>query len=148
MASEYPYMKRGRCIHEKTVSLVVCCKPSPFRAVVLTQTRYHSAKIRHIQNKPIQERSLYEFVNCQYANGEIVYWQFYKKYFICKERRKNNLTQEELRELYCKRLEREKQIYVAKATGINGAILSQFKRGKINLYPHLFSKLESYLMNP
>uniref|UniRef100_UPI003F7D0640 hypothetical protein n=1 Tax=Waltera acetigignens TaxID=2981769 RepID=UPI003F7D0640 len=58
------------------------------------------------------------------------------------------MTQAELRELYCKRLEREKQTYVAKATGINGAILSQFKRGKINLYPHLFSKLESYLMNP
>ena len=86
-------------------------------------------------------------MNCQYANGEIVYWQFYKKYFICKERR-SNLTQAELRELYCKRLEREKQTYVAKATGINGAILSQFKRGKIDLYPHLFSRLESYLMNP
>lgn len=57
------------------------------------------------------------------------------------------MTQAELRELYCKRLEREKQIYVAKVTGINGAILSQFKRGKIDLYPHLFSKLESYLMN-
>lgn len=94
-----------------------------------------------------QERSLYEFVNCQYANGEIVYWQFLKNIFICKERR-SNLTQAELRELYCKRLEREKQTYVAKATGINGAILSQFKRGKIDLYPHLFSKLESYLMNP
>ena len=94
-----------------------------------------------------QERSLYEFVNCQYANGEIVYWQFLKNIFICKERRRN-LTQAELRELYCKRLEREKQTYVAKATGINGAILSQFKRGKIDLYPHLFSKLESYLMNP
>ena len=58
------------------------------------------------------------------------------------------MTQAELRELYCKRLEREKQTYVAKATGINGAILSQFKRGKIDLYPHLFSRLESYLMNP
>ena len=86
-------------------------------------------------------------MNCQYANGEIVYWQFLKNIFICKERR-SNLTQAELRELYCKRLEREKQTYVAKATGINGAILSQFKRGKIDLYPHLFSKLESYLMNP
>ena len=53
------------------------------------------------------------------------------------------MTQAELRELYCKRLEREKQTYVAKATGINGAILSQFKRGKID-----FSRLESYLMNP
>lgn len=82
-----------------------------------------------------QERSLYEFVNCQYANGEIVYWQFLKNIFICKERR-SNLTQAELRELYCKRLEREKQTYVAKATGINGAILSQFKRGKIVNAPY------------
>lgn len=57
------------------------------------------------------------------------------------------MTQVELREMYYKRLEREKQTYVAKATGINGAILSQFKRGKIDLYPHLFSKLENYLTN-
>ena len=96
-----------------------------------------------------QERSLYEFVNCQYANGEIVYWQFFTKNILyAKKGERNNLTQAELRELYCKRLEREKQTYVAKATGINGAILSQFKRGKIDLYPHLFSKLESYLINP
>lgn len=60
----------------------------------------------------------------------------------------NNLTQEELRELYCKRLEREKQCYIAKQTGINPAILSQFKTGKFeSLHPHLFVKLESYLMN-
>ena len=57
------------------------------------------------------------------------------------------MTQVELRDLYCKRLEKEKQTYIAKTTGINGSILSQFKRGKIDLYPHLFSKLESYLMN-
>lgn len=73
---------------------------------------------------------------------------FIKKFLYAKKGERNNLTQAELRELYCKRLEREKQTYVAKATGINGAILSQFKRGKIDLYPHLFSKLESYLMNP
>lgn len=56
------------------------------------------------------------------------------------------LTSEELRELYCKTLEREKQCYIAKQTGINPAILSQFKTRKFNsLHPHLFEKLETYL---
>ena len=59
-----------------------------------------------------------------------------------------NLTSEELRKLYCKTLEREKQCYIAKKTGINPAILSQFKTGKFNsLHPHLFEKLEAYLTN-
>lgn len=91
MASEYPYMKRGRCIHEKTVSLVVCCKPSPFRAVVLTQTRYHSAK-NTAHSKQTNPRAIAcEFVNCQYANGEIVYWQFLKKIFYI-QRKEREIT--------------------------------------------------------
>ena len=38
-----------------------------------------------------------------------------------------------------------KQMYVAKVTGIDGSILSKFKTGKFDLYPHLFEKLEAYL---
>lgn len=57
------------------------------------------------------------------------------------------MSQTELRELYCDRLKREKQCYIAEQTGINAAVLSQFKNGHINLYPHLFEKLEAYLTN-
>lgn len=57
------------------------------------------------------------------------------------------MTQEELRELYNDRLEKEKQTYISKVTGIDGSILSKFKTGKINLYSGLFSKLENYLTN-
>lgn len=55
------------------------------------------------------------------------------------------MTQEELRAEYRKRLEREKQIYIAKAIGVDYGILSRFKNNKIDLYPHLFKKLELYL---
>jgi hypothetical protein len=57
------------------------------------------------------------------------------------------MTQEELRELYNDRLEKEKQTYISKVTGIDGAILSKFKNNKINLYPVLFTKLKNYLLN-
>lgn len=57
------------------------------------------------------------------------------------------MTQEELRELYNNRLEKEKQTYISKVTGIDGAILSKFKNNKINLYPALFARLENYLTN-
>ena len=57
------------------------------------------------------------------------------------------MTQEELRELYNDRLEKEKQTYISKVTGIDGTILSKFKNNKINLYPALFAKLEAYLAN-
>lgn len=56
-----------------------------------------------------------------------------------------DMTQEELRTEYRKRLEREKQIYIAKAIGVDYGILSRFKNNKIDLYPHLFKKLELYL---
>lgn len=55
------------------------------------------------------------------------------------------MTQEELRTLYKERVKREKQCFIAQKTGINPAILSQFKTGKYDLYPHLFEKLENYL---
>lgn len=57
------------------------------------------------------------------------------------------MTQEELRKIYKQRLVREKQSYISKAVDIDGSILSKFKTGKIDLYPHLFEKLETYLLN-
>ena len=56
------------------------------------------------------------------------------------------MTQEELRELYKERLQRKKQGWIAKQTNINQNILSQFKNGRMNLYPHLFERLEAYLI--
>lgn len=56
------------------------------------------------------------------------------------------MTQEQLRELYLKRLKREKQCYIAHETNINSAVLSRFKNGKIDLFPHLFKRLEEYLV--
>ncbi|MGN8733005.1 hypothetical protein ACTNEY_05090 [Fusicatenibacter saccharivorans] len=56
------------------------------------------------------------------------------------------MTQEQLRELYLKRLKREKQCYIAHETNINSAVLSRFKNGKIDLFPHLFERLEKYLV--
>lgn len=57
------------------------------------------------------------------------------------------LSQTELRELYRERLRCEKQCYIAEQTGINAAVLSQFKNAHIDLYDHLFKKLEAYLLN-
>lgn len=58
-----------------------------------------------------------------------------------------NISQEELRELYNDYLEKGKQMYVAKVTGIDGSILSKFRTGKFNsLYPHLAQKLEKFLL--
>lgn len=57
------------------------------------------------------------------------------------------MTNEELRTMLKERLEREKATYICKVTGINKDVLSAFKNGKIEkLYPHLFSKLEAYLL--
>jgi len=57
------------------------------------------------------------------------------------------VTQEELRNLYKERLEREKQTYISKMVKIDPSILSKFKTGKIDLYPNLFERLEDYLLN-
>ncbi|WP_313184799.1 hypothetical protein [Lacrimispora sp.] len=45
------------------------------------------------------------------------------------------------------RLEREKQSYIAKTIGIDAGVLSKFRNKKIDLYPHLFEKLEAYLLD-
>ena len=47
------------------------------------------------------------------------------------------MSNEELRAMYKERLKREKQYYIAEATGIDKSILSRFKNNKIDLYPHL-----------
>lgn len=57
------------------------------------------------------------------------------------------MTQEELRNLLKERTEKEKQVYIAKVTGIDKDVLSRFKLGKIDLYSALFKKLEAYLTN-
>ena len=55
------------------------------------------------------------------------------------------MTQNELREMYCERLKREKQCYISEITEISNSVLSRFKKGKIDLYTNLFDKLEKYL---
>lgn len=57
------------------------------------------------------------------------------------------MTQEELRKIYNERVQREKQSYISKQVEIDGSLLSKFKTGKIDLYPHLFKRLEEYLLN-
>lgn len=57
------------------------------------------------------------------------------------------MTQEQLRAMYIERTEKEKQSYISKQTNINAGLLSQFKHGKIDLYPHLFERLKKYLTN-
>lgn len=57
------------------------------------------------------------------------------------------MTQEELRNMYNLRLEREKQSYIAKTIGVGVDALSKFRNNKIDLYPHLFEKLEAYLLD-
>ena len=60
---------------------------------------------------------------------------------------KEVLTQEELRTMLHQRLEREKASYICKVIGMNKDTLSKFKNKKIDLYPHLFVKLQDYLLN-
>lgn len=55
------------------------------------------------------------------------------------------MTQEELRYLYCERIKRERQRYIAGVTMIDESLLSKFKLGKVELLPHLFKRLETYL---
>lgn len=69
------------------------------------------------------------------------------KLIVIAKRKEQNMTQEELREMYRERLQREKQTYISKVTKIDSSLLSKFKTGKINLYPHLFVRLEEYLTN-
>ena len=55
------------------------------------------------------------------------------------------MTQEELRNLACEKAKGTKKCYMAEESGINRSILSRFMNGHIDLYPHLFAKLEAYL---
>lgn len=58
------------------------------------------------------------------------------------------MTQDELRELLCKRLEKEKQRYISKVTGINTTTLSLFKTGRFStLSERQFEILKNYLEN-
>lgn len=55
------------------------------------------------------------------------------------------VTQDEVRELLIKRVESEKQTYIAKRIGVPKQVLSAFKLNKKNLYPESLEKLEAYL---
>lgn len=58
------------------------------------------------------------------------------------------MTQDELRELLCKRLESGKQRYISKVTGINTTTLSLFKTGRFATLPEdQFEALKNYLEN-
>lgn len=57
------------------------------------------------------------------------------------------MTQEEVRELLIKRVESEKQTYIARQIGVPKQVLSAFKLGKKELYPESLAKLEEYLLN-
>lgn len=56
------------------------------------------------------------------------------------------MTQEEVRELLIKRVESEKQTYIARQIGVPKQVLSAFKLGKKTLYPESLAKLEDYLL--
>lgn len=58
------------------------------------------------------------------------------------------MTQNELRNILIERLEREKQCYICKVTGIDKNTLSLFKTGRLaELYPKHFEALKDYLKN-
>lgn len=57
------------------------------------------------------------------------------------------MTQEELREKLIERTEKGTQLYIAEHSGINKSVLSRFKTGQIDLYPHLFEKLCNFFEN-
>lgn len=56
-------------------------------------------------------------------------------------------TQEEVREKLIKRVEREKQTYIAKQINVPKQIISAFKLGKKDLYPESLKALNDYLDN-
>lgn len=55
------------------------------------------------------------------------------------------MTQEEVREKFCKRVVRERQDYISKVTGIPTSILSNFKNGKRDLWTESLKVLNAYL---
>lgn len=55
------------------------------------------------------------------------------------------LSQEEVREKFIKRVEREKQTYIAKQIGVPKQVLSAFKLGKKNLNEKSLADFAAYL---
>lgn len=55
------------------------------------------------------------------------------------------VTQEEVREKLIKRVEREKQTYIARQIGMPKQVLSNFKLGKQELWTEHLLKLNEYL---
>lgn len=60
---------------------------------------------------------------------------------------KNVITQQEVREKLIKRVEREKQSYIAKQIGMPKQVLSSFKLGHKDLWEEHLIKLNDYLDN-
>lgn len=57
------------------------------------------------------------------------------------------ISQEEVRQKLIKRVEREKQSYIAKQINVPKQVLSAFKLGKKELYPESLESLNNYLDN-
>ena len=55
------------------------------------------------------------------------------------------LTQQEVRDKLNKRLEREKQTYIAERTGVHKTLISAFKLGKKELWDSTLKDLNDYL---
>ena len=58
--------------------------------------------------------------------------------------RKNDVTQEELRQKLIEHTRMGTQKYISTQVGIDCATLSKFKTGKIDLYPDLSERLHSF----
>ena len=57
------------------------------------------------------------------------------------------LDQEEVRQKLIKRVEREKQTYIAKQIGVPKQLISEFKLGKKKLWDSTLQALNDYLDN-
>lgn len=55
------------------------------------------------------------------------------------------VSQEEVRQKLIKRVEREKQTYIAKQIGVPKQVISAFKLGGKDLYPESLEALNNYL---
>ena len=71
--------------------------------------------------------------------GELFLGIYFNKFLSYK-----NLL-ESTRKLYNERIIREKQSYIAKVVHINPSLLSQFRKGRVDLYPKYFENLKAYL---
>lgn len=55
------------------------------------------------------------------------------------------ITQQEVRNKLNKRLEREKQTYIAKCVGVQKSLISEFRSGKKELWDSTLNDLNDYL---